>query len=182
MLIPSSTDHSTSCSCETQHFRLQLTTPSSAESRLAVVREAIPQELADTRTQEVANQRQGSEYKQQSALETGVLSCPLDESSRGLQESEFNDEDLDELNITRQEAQNLGQTSDLFTNNTVVPNLNTPAAPLMPLTERDMKALAGFFERDDAEKLESDINNYMRLIYPEPCWEDNPFDFLRDYL
>lgn len=56
------------------------------------------------------------------------------------------------------------------------------AAALMPLRERDMKVLAEMFRQDAIEEIEADIIHLLLKIYPEPCWEDDPFDFLQEYL
>lgn len=57
-----------------------------------------------------------------------------------------------------------------------------PAAPLMPLRERDVKALAGFFEPTDMAEIEADIVHNLIWLWPEPCWEEDPYAFLREYL
>ena len=56
------------------------------------------------------------------------------------------------------------------------------APPLMPLKERDWKVLVDLFDRGDSEEIENDINSKLLLMIPEPCWEDDPFDFLSEYL
>lgn len=56
------------------------------------------------------------------------------------------------------------------------------AAPLASLRERDLQALAEMFEPEDALEVEAELVSYLNLMYPEPCWEEDPFDFLRDYL
>lgn len=56
------------------------------------------------------------------------------------------------------------------------------APPLMPLKERDWRVLAELFEREDVDEIEADISNKLLFLIPEPCWEDDPFDFLREYL
>lgn len=38
------------------------------------------------------------------------------------------------------------------------------------------------FDREDSEEIEADIRSNLLLRTPEPCWEDDPFDFLREYL
>ncbi|MFB2923181.1 MULTISPECIES: hypothetical protein [Aerosakkonema] len=53
---------------------------------------------------------------------------------------------------------------------------------LTSLREGDTKALAALFDREDSDEIETDISKYLLLLWPEPCWEDNPFDFLREYL
>jgi hypothetical protein len=42
--------------------------------------------------------------------------------------------------------------------------------------------MAELFERGDCDEIENDINRKLQKIYPEPCWEDDPYDFLREYL
>ncbi|NDJ23768.1 hypothetical protein GS682_19400 [Nostoc sp. B(2019)] len=61
-------------------------------------------------------------------------------------------------------------------------NLQVYAPSLMSLNERDWKALVDLFNRDDGDEIEADINSNLLWLTPEPCWEDDPFDFLREYL
>ncbi len=61
-------------------------------------------------------------------------------------------------------------------------DMDVHSPPLMPLRERDWKVLAELFDRGDSDEIEADINNKLLLMIPEPCWEDDPFDFLREYL
>lgn len=56
------------------------------------------------------------------------------------------------------------------------------AAPLMPLRERDVKALSNWFELDEIDEIEADIAHNLVWLLPEPCWEDDPFDFLKEFL
>ncbi|MCD8489938.1 MAG: hypothetical protein LRZ84_25180 [Desertifilum sp.] len=57
-----------------------------------------------------------------------------------------------------------------------------PAAPLMPLRERDVKALSDFFDPMNMAEVEADILQNLLWLWPEPCWEDDPYEFLREYL
>jgi hypothetical protein len=61
-------------------------------------------------------------------------------------------------------------------------NLQVDNSFFTSLRERDWKALTELFDREDADEFEADINSYLLLLTPEPCWEDDPFDFLREYL
>ncbi|MFB2878074.1 hypothetical protein [Floridanema aerugineum] len=56
------------------------------------------------------------------------------------------------------------------------------AAPLSSLRERDLQALTEMFEPEDAAEVEAELAHYLNLMCPEPCWEEDPFDFLCDYL
>lgn len=56
------------------------------------------------------------------------------------------------------------------------------AEPLSGLKERDNKALAELFEREDVEDINADIMGCLSFLYPAPCWEDDPFDFLEGYV
>ncbi|GAX44027.1 hypothetical protein NIES4075_50440 [Tolypothrix sp. NIES-4075] len=56
------------------------------------------------------------------------------------------------------------------------------ALPLRAMNERDWKAMAELFDREDGDEIEADINSKLRRVIPEPCWEDDTFDFLREYL
>lgn len=56
------------------------------------------------------------------------------------------------------------------------------AAPLSPLRERDLAALSEFFRRDDMATIEADLSQRLISLLPEPCWEDEVFDFLKEFL
>ncbi|MFB2839090.1 hypothetical protein [Floridanema evergladense] len=56
------------------------------------------------------------------------------------------------------------------------------AAPLSSLRERDLQALAEVFEPENAAEVEAELNHYLNLMCPAPCWEEDHFDFLREYL
>ncbi len=70
------------------------------------------------------------------------------------------------------------------------PDLATPdreaeqsyAAPLAPLRVRDGQELSTFFDRADMDSIEADILNLLSHLFPEPCWEDDLFEFLQDLL
>ncbi|MGA7937577.1 MAG: hypothetical protein WCA35_28765 [Kovacikia sp.] len=59
--------------------------------------------------------------------------------------------------------------------------LDSYAAPLAPLRERDIKALAAWFERDDMDLIATNITCRLLQFMPEPCWEDDPLDFLKEF-
>ena len=56
------------------------------------------------------------------------------------------------------------------------------AEPLAPLRQRDEQALEEVFDDAQVEDMLADICSRLRQLYPEPCWEDDPFDFLQSYL
>lgn len=56
------------------------------------------------------------------------------------------------------------------------------AAPLMPLRERDVKVLSDLFKQVEIDEIEADILQNLLQRCPEPCWEDNPLEFLEEYL
>ena len=56
------------------------------------------------------------------------------------------------------------------------------ADPLSPLKERDLLALAQFFERSDMRDIETDLAHMLLKLQPEPCWEEDPFEFLKEFL
>lgn len=60
--------------------------------------------------------------------------------------------------------------------------LTSYAAPLAPMRDRDLKALGSLFEREDIQDVETDIIRNLLARWPEPCWDDDPFDFLQEYL
>lgn len=56
------------------------------------------------------------------------------------------------------------------------------AAPLSPLRERDEVALDDLFRREDMVAIETDISSCLLKLMPEPCWDDDPFEFIREFL
>ncbi len=56
------------------------------------------------------------------------------------------------------------------------------AEPLAPLRQRDEQALEEIFDDLQVEEILTDVCIRLKQIYPEPCWEDEPFDFLRGYV
>lgn len=60
--------------------------------------------------------------------------------------------------------------------------LDSYAAPLSPLRERDLTALAALFQRDDIYAIEADVSHRLLSLLPEPCWEDDVFAFLQEFL
>ncbi|MBD2211089.1 hypothetical protein H6G27_14510 [Nostoc linckia FACHB-104] len=56
------------------------------------------------------------------------------------------------------------------------------APAIASLEERDWKAMTELFDREDSEEIEADILKSLLFMIPEPCWGDDPFDFLREYL
>jgi hypothetical protein len=53
---------------------------------------------------------------------------------------------------------------------------------LNSLRERDWEALTSLFDRDDSDEIEDEIKSKLVWLVPEPCWEDNPFELLREFL
>lgn len=56
------------------------------------------------------------------------------------------------------------------------------ADPLAPLRQRDEQALEEVFEDTQVEEIIADIRTRLKQLQPEPCWDDDPFDFLSGYL
>jgi len=56
------------------------------------------------------------------------------------------------------------------------------AAPLSPLRERDLAALSALFSTDTMSAIEADVAQLLIRLQPEPCWEDDPFNSLQDFL
>lgn len=54
--------------------------------------------------------------------------------------------------------------------------------PSMALRGRDLEALEELFEHEEIEQIQADILHNLARLSPELCWEDDPFDFLREYL
>lgn len=59
---------------------------------------------------------------------------------------------------------------------------NTHAAPLTHLKERDWKELALLFDRHDSDEIEADVISKLNMLCPEPSWDEDPYDFLSEYL
>ncbi|NJL01027.1 MAG: hypothetical protein HC838_14660 [Spirulinaceae cyanobacterium RM2_2_10] len=63
-------------------------------------------------------------------------------------------------------------------------------AQLASLKARDWQALEVLFSTEDIEVVYLDIAGALHFLWPEPCWEDDPFDpngadtfdFLAEYL
>lgn len=70
--------------------------------------------------------------------------------------------------------------SDLSEPSALETDCSTPT--LLPLRDRDLKVLVDLFTLDDIDAIETDILTNLNRRPPEPCWEDDPFEFLRDYL
>ncbi|XHX79572.1 MAG: hypothetical protein RBJ76_06555 [Stenomitos frigidus ULC029] len=60
--------------------------------------------------------------------------------------------------------------------------LNSYAAPLSPLRERDILALSALFQSDDIYTIEADVNHRLLSLLPEPCWDDDALTFLNEFL
>lgn len=56
------------------------------------------------------------------------------------------------------------------------------AAPLSPLRERDLAALSELFLTDQMSAVEADVHQLLIRLQPEPCWEDDAFNSLQDFL
>ncbi|MFM7406889.1 MAG: hypothetical protein ACKO3K_09565 [Cuspidothrix sp.] len=61
-------------------------------------------------------------------------------------------------------------------------NLQVNFSCFNSLRDRDWEALISLFDRDDGDEIEKEINSKLVMLVPEPCWEDNPFEFLREFL
>jgi hypothetical protein len=53
---------------------------------------------------------------------------------------------------------------------------------LLALRDRDEQALRELFQQEGIEAIEADIDRNLHIRCPEPFWEDDSFEFLRDYL
>ena len=56
------------------------------------------------------------------------------------------------------------------------------ADPLASLRPRDEQALEEFFDDSQLDEIIADVHFRLRQLCPEPCWEDDPFDFLCSYI
>lgn len=56
------------------------------------------------------------------------------------------------------------------------------ADPLAPLRQRDEQALEEIFDDAQMEEVFVDVCDRLKQLYPEPCWDEDPFEFLQDYM
>jgi hypothetical protein len=56
------------------------------------------------------------------------------------------------------------------------------AAPLAPLKDRDWLALIILFDRQDGDEIEAEVMSKLSWMVPEPSWDEDPFDFLGEFL
>ncbi|MGF1459437.1 MAG: hypothetical protein ACFBSG_10470 [Leptolyngbyaceae cyanobacterium] len=56
------------------------------------------------------------------------------------------------------------------------------ASPLASLRPRDAAALDDLFEVEDLSDIQLDIHRHLARLYPEPCWEDEPYEFLHGFI
>lgn len=61
------------------------------------------------------------------------------------------------------------------------PSPNIPA-PLESLRYRDKTALNELFEQKDLEAIILDVVTNLLWLWPEPCWEEDPYEFLEEFL
>ncbi|MEM9923798.1 MAG: hypothetical protein AAF915_08630 [Cyanobacteria bacterium P01_D01_bin.50] len=61
-------------------------------------------------------------------------------------------------------------------------NFGSHAPPLVEFNKRDWKILVELFDRKDSDEIEEDIITKLSWMVPEPAWEDEPLDFLKEYL
>lgn len=106
--------------------------------------------------------------------------------SASLKNTNLSETDLDGLYALRRVAQRqtVQQTQPKVALTTLPDSirgsdaLGSYAAPLSPLRERDIVALAALFQRDDMYAIEADVKHKLLLLLPEPCWDDDTFAFL----
>ncbi len=56
------------------------------------------------------------------------------------------------------------------------------ASPLKALRERDLQALAALFDGENGDRIETEIASYLLMLWPDPCWEEDAYDFLGEFL
>ncbi|MCJ8278983.1 MAG: hypothetical protein MJK14_03310 [Rivularia sp. ALOHA_DT_140] len=56
------------------------------------------------------------------------------------------------------------------------------APPVEEFNERDWKILVELFDRKDSDEIEEYINTKLSWLVPEPVWEDEPLEFLQEFL
>ncbi|MEB3358602.1 MAG: hypothetical protein VKK04_17885 [Synechococcales bacterium] len=56
------------------------------------------------------------------------------------------------------------------------------ADPISSLRQQDVQAMQSLFDREDIRDIEENIQRRLETLCPEPCWDEEPYEFLRDYL
>jgi hypothetical protein len=56
------------------------------------------------------------------------------------------------------------------------------AEPLSALKERDTQALAELFEDEEIEAIQADVLLCLSFLTPAPCWDEESFEFLKEFL
>ncbi len=56
------------------------------------------------------------------------------------------------------------------------------AEPLSALKERDTQALVELFEDEQIEAIQADVLLCLSFLSPAPCWDEQAFEFLKDFL
>lgn len=56
------------------------------------------------------------------------------------------------------------------------------AEPLSALKERDTQALAELFEHEEIEAIQADVLLCLSFLSPAPCWDEQAFEFLKEFL
>ncbi len=56
------------------------------------------------------------------------------------------------------------------------------ATPLIALQFRDITVLRELFEREGIGDMITNVHERLAQLYPEPCWDEIPYDVLNDFL
>jgi hypothetical protein len=92
---------------------------------------------------------------------------------------------------TQVEAAKVAQKLALLDRLAFQPGDEYYGAQLEPWRDRDLLALTELFAGEDLEVIDADIYKALLVLWPEPCWEDDPFislerdrefDFLAEFL
>lgn len=70
-------------------------------------------------------------------------------------------------------------TASLYSLADLAPQL---ANPLAPLRDRDRQALTDMFDHQHMVAIEADILTRLSYLVPEPPWDIEPYEFLREFL
>jgi hypothetical protein len=71
---------------------------------------------------------------------------------------------------------------DNYETPTLICELEGHSQPLEPLREKDLTALIDLFGDSNMRDIDADVQTRLQAFYPEPCWEDDLYAFLRGYL
>jgi len=59
-----------------------------------------------------------------------------------------------------------------------ISDISIHAEPSLDINSRDLEALRNLLERDDASEIIEDVQRNLKMLSPEPPWDDDPDNLL----